>query len=52
MVACAVTVSARPRFLAIPIEDVKFINGVPYLPHPVSPHRIARRAGKSIIPTG
>merc|ERR1712071_70820 len=43
VVVCAVTVSARPRFLAIPIEDVKFINGMPYLPHPMSHHRIARR---------
>ena len=36
-------VSARPRFLAIPIEDIEFVRGPnpsPYYPH----RRIARQA--------
>ena len=41
-VALAAVASARPRFLAIPLEDVEFFRGQPY---PVQ-HRIVRRAGK------
>lgn len=35
--------SARPRFLAIPLEDVEFVRG----PYPVPHHRVVRRAGES-----
>jgi hypothetical protein len=42
LAAAVVVVSARPRFLAIPLEDVDFVNRRVYIPH----HRITRRAGK------
>jgi len=42
LAAAVVVVSARPCFLAIPLEDVDFVNRRVYIPH----HRITRRAGK------
>ncbi len=42
LAAVVATVSARPRFLAIPIEDIQFLRGpAPF--HPAQ-HRIVRRA--------
>lgn len=46
--------SARPRFIAVPIEDVRFID-TPYgrqmvfAPQPMEQHRISRRAGIYIL---
>ena len=42
LAAAVAVVSARPRFLAIPLEDVEFVNRPVYIPH----HRITRRAGE------
>nr|CAH0106062.1 unnamed protein product [Daphnia galeata] len=37
-------VSARPRFLAVPLEDIQFINGHPQIIP--AQHRVRRDAGK------
>lgn len=43
LAAVMAVASARPRFLAIPLEDVEFVRG----PYPVPHHRVVRRAGES-----
>ncbi len=46
LAAVMAVASARPRFLAIPLEDVEFVRG-PRGPYPVPHHRVVRRAGES-----
>ncbi|KAI9552736.1 hypothetical protein GHT06_020616 [Daphnia sinensis] len=45
LAAVIAAASARPRFLAIPIEDIQFISG----PSPFNPahHRVARQANSN-----
>jgi hypothetical protein len=48
LAAVIATVSARPRFLAVPLEDIQFINGLPQIiPH--AQHRIVRRSPRNYL---
>jgi hypothetical protein len=43
LAAVVMAVSARPRFLAVPLEDIQFINGHPQIIP--AQHRVRRDAG-------
>ena len=50
LAAVTAAVSARPRFLAIPIEDIQFLRGpAPYPAQYPAQHRIVRRATRKSI---
>ncbi|EFX83555.1 hypothetical protein DAPPUDRAFT_301609 [Daphnia pulex] len=49
LAAVIANVSARPRFLAVPLEDIQFINGL-FQIFPHAQHRIVRRSPQQPLP--